>query len=101
VETDKLKPGWNKDRIIESLRAQGIPCFEGSCSEIYREKSFIDAGLVPETRLATGKNLSEASLCFLVHPTLTEKDMGVMCNVICEVMAGATSMTESRPGLKV
>lgn len=101
VETNKLRKGWNKGRIIEALMARGIPCFEGSCSEIYREKSFSDAGLAPASRLPTGKILSETSLCFLVHPTLTEKDMEIMCNVICEVMAGATSLTDSRQGLKV
>jgi len=47
------------------------------------------------------KKLSEESLCFLVHPTLMESKMEAMCNMICEVIAGATSRTESRQGIKI
>ena len=89
VETGKLKPDWNKGRIIESINAKGVLCFEGGCSEIYREKAFVDAGLTPKTRLPAGKKLGEEAMCFLVHPTLTEKDMEVVCNTIHEVMAVA------------
>jgi len=35
-----LKPGWSRDRIMEEVGAAGVPCYSGSCSEIYLEKAF-------------------------------------------------------------
>jgi dTDP-4-amino-4,6-dideoxygalactose transaminase len=72
---DALPSGWSRDRIVSTLNEQGIPCFHGGCSEIYREKAFIDAGLAPTDRFPTAKTQGETSLMFLIHPTLTEWHM--------------------------
>lgn len=60
-----------RDRIMNEITAQGVPCFSGSCSEIYREKAF---GGLPE-RLPVAQELGDTSLMFLVHPTLTEGEI--------------------------
>jgi hypothetical protein len=75
VQPELLAPGWSRDRLIESLSAMGIPCFSGSCSEIYLERAFVSAGLGPAARLPVAQELGRNSLMFLVHPTLTETDM--------------------------
>ena len=31
VEPDKLKAGWDRDRIMAEVNAAGVPCFSGSC----------------------------------------------------------------------
>ncbi len=51
----------------------GVPCFSGSCSEVYLEKAFDGTPWRPEQRLVNAKSLGESSLMFLVHPTLSEK----------------------------
>jgi dTDP-4-amino-4,6-dideoxygalactose transaminase len=43
----------------------------------------------PAKRLPVAKELGETSLMFLVHPTLTEAEIGKTCQVLAEVMAGA------------
>ena len=53
VEIEKLRRGWDRDRIVAEVTQRGIPCFSGSCSELYREKAFSTHGLVPEQQLAT------------------------------------------------
>lgn len=73
VRPQLLKPGWSRDRVLDAVNAEGIPCFSGSCSEIYLEKAF--NGLRPSERLPVARELGETSLMFLVHPTLTEADM--------------------------
>ncbi|GFE58631.1 DegT/DnrJ/EryC1/StrS aminotransferase family protein [Geobacter sp. AOG1] len=73
VRPEMLKDDWDRDRIMNAVAAEGIPCFSGSCSEIYREKAF--DGLRPAERLAVAKELGETSLMFLVHPTLCDEDM--------------------------
>jgi len=85
VRPELLKPDWNRDRIMNAIVAEGIPCFSGSCSEIYLETAF--DGLQPAERLPVAKELGETSLMFLVHPTLTEADMRDTCRAVGKVMA--------------
>lgn len=90
VEPQRLKADWSRDRIISEISTLGVPCFSGSCSEVYLEKAFDDTGWRPEIRLAVAKELGETSLMFLVHPTLTEAEIDKTCDVICSVMQQAS-----------
>jgi len=89
VDETKLAEGWDRDRIMNAIVAEGVPCFSGSCSEVYLEKAFTDLGLGPKERLPVAKALGETSLMFLVHPTLTEAEIEKTCSVIRKVMAQA------------
>ncbi|PWD85354.1 DegT/DnrJ/EryC1/StrS family aminotransferase [Ignatzschineria cameli] len=90
VEPEKLKDKWNRDRIIEEIVARGVPCYSGSCSEVYLEKAFDNTGWRPQERLPHAKELGETSLMFLVHPTLTETEIEKTCKILAEVMAEAS-----------
>jgi hypothetical protein len=90
VRPELLKADWDRDRIMNAIVAEGVPCFSGICSEIYREKTFIDAGFGPKDRLPNAKILGETSLLFLVHPTLGEEEMIATCRAIERVMAEAS-----------
>jgi hypothetical protein len=85
VRPECLKFDWNRDRVMAAINAEGIPCFSGSCSEIYLEKAFINAKLGPPKRLPVAKKLGETSLMFLVHPTLSEQDMRDTCKAVEKV----------------
>ena len=63
-----------------------MPCFSGSCSEIYRERAFADSPFVPEQRLPAARELGDTSLMFPVHPTLTEADMQRMLAAIRQIL---------------
>ncbi|MEP3590466.1 MAG: DegT/DnrJ/EryC1/StrS aminotransferase family protein [Marinobacter sp.] len=89
VEPSQLKEGWDRDRIQNELVEAGVPCFSGSCSEVYLEKAFDNTGWRPEQRLASAKALGETSLMFLVHPTLTEAEIAKTCSALESVMAQA------------
>ena len=89
VEPQQLKADWSRDRILSEISALGIPCFSGSCSEVYLEKAFDDTGWRPEVRLTVAKELGETSLMFLVHPTLTEAEIKQTCEAIRSVMQQA------------
>lgn len=89
VRPEELAEGWNRDRIMNAVTAQGVPCFSGSCSEIYLEKAFTDAEYGPKERLPVARELGETSLMFLVHPTLSEADMAHMADVVDTIMAEA------------
>jgi dTDP-4-amino-4,6-dideoxygalactose transaminase len=90
VRPEQLKKGWNRDKIIEAINAEGIPCFSGSCSEIYLEKAFEKEGLRPDNRLRVARELGETSLMFMVHPTLTGQDMEDTCLAVEKVFRAAS-----------
>ncbi len=90
LRLDRIRTGWDRNRIMAEICAQGVPCFSGSCPEIYLEKVFADAGLSPGVRLPVARELGETSLMFLVHPTLSVEDMERTCGIVAEVMARAT-----------
>ena len=88
VSPEHLQSGWDRDRIMQAINAEGIPCFVGSCSEIYLEKAFVPERRKKE-RLPVAKELGETSLMFLVHPTLTEEHIQSTCAVVEKVMSAA------------
>ncbi len=90
VQPHNLASGWTRDRIVEAIKAQGVPCYQGSCSEVYREKAFDNTGWRPTERLAVARELGETSLMFLVHPTLTDAEIAKTCNVVDVVLRQAS-----------
>lgn len=90
VRPEGLKQGWSRDRIMEAINSRGIPCYSGSCSEVYLEKAFDNTGWRPEERLSVARELGETSLMFLVHPTLSDVALRETCLVIEQVMTEAS-----------
>ncbi|MGQ0767747.1 DegT/DnrJ/EryC1/StrS family aminotransferase [Acinetobacter baumannii] len=72
VNLEALPDGWSRDRIMQEINSQEVPCFSGSCSEVYLEHAFDGTPWRPEKRLENAQKLGETSLMFLVHPTLSQ-----------------------------
>ncbi len=89
VEPAALAAGWDRDRILNEITVRGVPCFSGSCSEVYLERAFDNTGWRPLKRLPVAKLLGETSLMFLVHPTLTNTEIDKTCEILAEVMREA------------
>jgi len=90
VRPEVLRQDWARDRILQEIATRGIPCFSGSCSEVYLEKAF-PAGMRPARRLPVARELGETSLMFLVHPTLKDEHIALTCEVVEEVMHRASN----------
>lgn len=90
VNPNQLAAGWTRDRIAASINALGVPCYQGTCSEVYLEKAFDNTGWRPEARMEVARELGETSLMFLVHPTLTQAEIDLTCKAIQEVLSNAT-----------
>lgn len=86
VEPSELAKDWTRDKIIAAINELGVPCMQGSCSEVYLEKAFDGTDYAPKQRLATAKQLGETSIMFMVHPTLTDAEMQLTANAISQVM---------------
>ncbi|MBI5692949.1 MAG: DegT/DnrJ/EryC1/StrS aminotransferase family protein [Verrucomicrobia bacterium] len=89
VEAGQLRDGWSRDRVMAEINALGVPCFSGSCSEVYLEKAFDRPGFRPPERLPVARELGETSLMFLVHPTLGDGDVAACCERIAHVLRQA------------
>lgn len=90
IRPEFLKNGWTRDKIIEAINEQGVPAYQGSCSEIYLEKAFDNTPWRPINRLPNARQLGEISLMFLVHPTLTQDEIVKTSMVIRDVLQQAT-----------
>jgi dTDP-4-amino-4,6-dideoxygalactose transaminase len=90
IKPDLLANGWDRDRIVNEIVAAGVPCFQGSCAEVYLEKAFDNTGFRPEKRLSKAVELGETSLMFLVHPTLTQDEVEKTVSVIKHVLGLAS-----------
>lgn len=89
VRPERLKPGWDRDRIMQAINVAGVPCFTGSCSEVYLERAFSIPDLKQNNRSPIARELGETSLMFLVHPTLSEHAMHAMAEVIEKILREA------------
>lgn len=89
VYPESLRDGWSRDRILQEINARGVPCFSGSCSEVYLEKAFDNTGFRPDQYLQKARELGKTSLMFLVHPTLSVDEIEKTCHVLKAVMMEA------------
>lgn len=77
IENESLR-----DTVVNQLVKEGVPCFSGACSEIYREKLFIDLGYTPRKPCKNAEFFSEQAFCFLVHHTITSSQMDHITAII-------------------
>lgn len=89
VRPEWLADGWSRDRIVAEINARGVPCYQGSCSEVYLEKAFDGSDLRPAQRLPVARDLGETSLMWLVHPTLTDAQIQLTADVTATVVNAA------------
>ena len=64
IDMDKLPAKYSRDNIINEIVNNGVPCFSGSCSEVYKEKAFDDKDLRPNLPLKNAQILGKNSLMF-------------------------------------
>ncbi|MDP5134948.1 DegT/DnrJ/EryC1/StrS aminotransferase family protein [Rheinheimera baltica] len=86
IKPDNLALGWSRDRIVEEVVASGVPCYQGSCSEVYLENAFNNTDLRPTERLGNAKELGETSIMLLVHPTLTFSEIQLTATNLLSVL---------------
>jgi len=91
VRPGELASGWDRDRVLFAIAAEGVPVQYGSCAELYREEAFVRAGLGPAKRLPGAALAHETSLAFFVHPTLADADIDDTIAAVRKVMKVAAS----------
>jgi len=71
VQPENLPQGLDRDGLIADLNAQGLPCMQGTCPEIYLEKAFEGSRSRPIQRLPVAHRLGQTSIMLFTHPGVT------------------------------
>ena len=90
LKQNSLNKGWNRDKIANEIIKLGVPCFSGSCSEIYNEKAFDNTDMRPKNKLSNAYLLGKNTLMFLVHPSLSNASLEKTIKVIDLIMTKAS-----------
>ena len=85
LNLDLLKENWSRKKIIEAIRLKGFPAYQGTCSELYLEKCFIQNS-IDQIRLPIAKELGITNLTFLIHPTIKENQMLKYAEIINKIL---------------
>lgn len=88
IEADALSAGWDRDRIIAEINACDVPCFSGTCPEIYREQAFVDL-LGPIDPHPVAQTLGETSVMLNIHPGVREEHLAGAAEIIKQKIAKA------------
>jgi dTDP-4-amino-4,6-dideoxygalactose transaminase len=89
VKPEGLRSGWDRNRIVAEATLRGAPVFQGTCPEVYLEKAFDKSSLRPSQRLASARQLGETSIMFLTHPTISNREIDKVCDVLQSIMVEA------------
>ncbi len=89
VDESLLNNNWNASKIRDEINNNGVPCFSGSCPEVYLEKAFDNKDFKPKKRLKNAKSLSGKTLMFLTHPSLSRYEMDKFCSILDKIMQQA------------
>jgi dTDP-4-amino-4,6-dideoxygalactose transaminase len=81
---EQLIPSIERADVLQTLGAEGIRVFTGSCPEIYREEAF--ANLAVETR-PVAHELGKWSLMFEAHPTLDPQGLKETADKVTDIIA--------------
>ncbi len=90
VRPERLATGWDRDRVVAALAAEGVPCRQGGCMEIYRERAFRRFPGTPRF-LPVAAELGRTCFALPVHPTLAPSDMDDMAAALAKVFREATA----------
>ena len=86
VDQSKLPAGVLRDDVLTAINALNVPCYSGSCSEVYKEKAFDNTELQPKVALKQAKMLGVTRLMFLVHPTITNSEISNVCESLTQAL---------------
>jgi hypothetical protein len=89
IVPDALRSGWDRDRVMAAIAAEGVPVNSGSCGEIWRELAFPESWR-PSQPLPVADELARTSLAFTVHHTIGDADADDLAAAVEKVLAAAT-----------
>ncbi|WP_417462394.1 DegT/DnrJ/EryC1/StrS family aminotransferase [Kordiimonas sp.] len=84
-------PSVTRDEFVARCVEAGLPAFQGSCPEVYREKACEDRSFGPPERLPVARRVGEQSVMLLTHPSLTDDEVADLCSKLEMVLVAIES----------
>jgi dTDP-4-amino-4,6-dideoxygalactose transaminase len=88
VDAARLAPGWDRDRVVAAVVAEGIPAAHGGCSEIHRERAFHEVGRAARV-LPHAAALSGTTMTLPLHHRMTTADVDDVLAAVHKVLGRA------------
>ncbi|MCO1653874.1 DegT/DnrJ/EryC1/StrS family aminotransferase [Pseudonocardia humida] len=88
LRSERLAPGWDRDRVVAALVAEGVPATQGGCSEIQRERAFRTVRTPPRV-LPNAAALSRTTLTLPVHHRMSDSDVDDVVAAVRKVLQEA------------
>jgi dTDP-4-amino-4,6-dideoxygalactose transaminase len=88
LRADLLAPGWDRDRVVAALVAEGIPATHGGCFEIHRERAFRTTATPPRI-LPTAAALARTDLTLPIHHRVSASDVDDVIVAVHKVLRAA------------
>lgn len=80
----------SQQQLLEKINAAGIPCFNGSCHNIGFEEAFQTFPSEYKKALPNAEQIRDKSLMFLIHPTITNKEMQTVKKQLLSCLSALT-----------
>jgi dTDP-4-amino-4,6-dideoxygalactose transaminase len=90
IRPERLTSGWDRDRVVEAINAEGVPCGPGGCAEIYRERAFERIEDVP-AYLPVAAEIGRTAFTLPINPNLSTENMIDVAKAAVKVLRVATS----------
>ena len=88
LQAGRLAPGWDRDRVVAAVVAEGVPAAHGGCFEINRERAF---RAIEEPRtLPVAAALSRTSMTLPLHQRTSASDVDDVITAVRKVLEEAT-----------
>ena len=103
IKAEELEEGWDRDRIMKAIAAEGVICQFGITWGIGEEQGWENAQLVGtqevrnlrlKSHLPADYELGMTSLMFQVHPTLDDQAIKDTIEAVKKVMSVATKIKD-------
>jgi dTDP-4-amino-4,6-dideoxygalactose transaminase len=88
LRSELLAPGWDRDRVVAALAAEGVPATQGGCSEIQRERAFRTVRTPPRV-LPNAAALTRTTLTLPVHHRMSNSDVDDVVAAVRKVLQEA------------
>jgi dTDP-4-amino-4,6-dideoxygalactose transaminase len=88
LDLDRLSPGWDRERILVALAAEGVPVSTGVCPDLGAEAAFDGVAGAGDPR-PHAHEIGRRSLMFHVHPLVTAEDIADYVTAVRKVFAEA------------
>ncbi len=87
IDSSALIDGWDRDRVVAAIAAEGAPCNYGTCALIGREAAFATLPGHTAAPLPVAEEFDRTQMAIPVHPALGPRETADIVAAVRKVLA--------------